>query len=574
MSSYSKLEERLGLCTRKQPKKPTEPTTGNGASPSGLDHTPRQRDIDATTVLGWMLDAGGRRLLGTLRPEVFHYPSHRVIFDEISALHAKGERHTDKDVIAALKLSGRLESAGGAEYVAKLARESGAVEATVETYVGRLLAAAEAPPSHGTAPQTNGAAATPAGGLPDWCTMLEKGPSGYLGDERNVLIAMRSAPELIGSVRFNAFSLQIEFQRAPPWRTLETGGIWTETDDTECTVWLQKAGLKVRGSAAVSSCIEVAARDHAYHPVRAHLESLSWDGKPRVRRWLREYLNASGNPEYLAAVGMRFLISAVARVLSPGCQADHMLVLEAAQGAGKTSAARLMAVCTEWFAGDLPDIHSKDARLQLVGRWIVEIAELRAVRSAQLEAQKSFLTQTHDTFRPPYGRRTAQFPRQCVFIGTSNETEYLRDRTGNRRYWPVRCGEHIDTDALACDRDQLWAEAMELYRNGEPWHLNQEEVKLARDQQEQRLQLTEVEEDVRAYLATCTGDEVTVREVLTHGLRLDQGLSTFAESARKLGVEVADALNRFGWRKIGREGGGIAKRTVYRRVRSGQDGQD
>jgi putative DNA primase/helicase len=207
---------------------------------------------------------------------------------------------------------------------------------------------------------------------------------------------------------------------------------------------LQAKGLRVRGSTAVADCIAVAARDAPFHPVREFLDGLEWDKQPRLRIWLCDYLNATSGAQYLAAVGTRFMVSAVARIMQPGCQADHSLVLEGAQGIGKTSAARALAVRPEWFAGSLPDIHSKDAALQLCGRWIIEIAELKAIRSSQLEATKTFLTQCVDTIRPPYGRRTAQFPRQCVFLGTTNETEYLRDRSGNRRYWAsaLRASRH------------------------------------------------------------------------------------------------------------------------------------
>jgi predicted P-loop ATPase len=229
-----------------------------------------------------------------------------------------------------------------------------------------------------------------------------------------------------------------------------------------------------------------------------------------------------------------------------------------------TTAARVLAVQPEWFAGDLPDIHSKDSRLQLSGRWIIEIAELKAMRTSDLEAQKCFITQTHDTFRPPYARRAAQFPRQCIFVATTNESEYLRDRTGNRRYWPVRCAQ-IDTATLARDRDQLWAEAVHEFRRGTAWHLTQEEAALADEQQQERVHVSELELDVAQYLETVPRDrgEITVREVLTLGLRLDPDKPMYAEMARKLGPAVAEALDRCGWVKDARRG--KQRRTTYRR---------
>lgn len=398
----------------------------------------------------------------------------------------------------------------------------------------------------------------------DWRMLLAESSDGYLGDERNILIAMRTAPELKDLVRYNAMALDVEITRAPPWRKFEDGLKWTETDDTHCIAWLQSQQVKVRNRGAVADCVAVVAQEASYHPVRNYLSALKWDGEPRLKLWLAEYLNAVGDPEYQSAVGMRYLVSGAARVLQPGCQADHVLVLEGPQGTGKTTAARTLAIKSEWFAGELPDIGSKDAMLQLAGRWIIEIAELKAVKTSEIERTKSFITQTHDTFRPPYGRRTAQFPRQCVFIGTTNEAEYLRDRTGNRRYWPVRCGR-IDVDALLRDRDQLWAEACHEYEQGTQWHLTPTEAALATGQQIERVHVTELEQDVASFLKRereAGKTETTVRDVLVFGLGLDPAAPTYAPTARKLGAEVAEAMIAAGWTKVGRIGG---NRTVYRR---------
>ncbi|MGH8133954.1 MAG: VapE domain-containing protein [Steroidobacteraceae bacterium] len=397
----------------------------------------------------------------------------------------------------------------------------------------------------------------------DWRADLAPSGTGFLGDERNVLIALRGAPELAGLVRFNEFALQVEFSRSSPWRQASPGDPWRDEDDTQLAEWLQAASLKVRGTGAIGGCIAVAAREYSYHPVRDYLASLTWDGEPRLQIWLADYLNAQADPVYLNAVGRKFMTSAIARILQPGCQADHVLVLEAAQGAGKTSAARSLAVHPAWFAGNLPEVTSKDATMQLCGRWIIEIAELKAIRTSQIEATKTFLTQCVDTFRPPYGRRTGQFPRQCVFIGTTNESTYLRDRTGNRRYWPVKCGR-IEVPALIRDRDQLWAEAVQLYRTDSVWHLTDEEAQLATAEQQERLEVSQLEEDVRVYLSQQTNRrEITVREVLIDALHLDPDLSAYSETARKLGPAVAAALEACGWQKIARIG--RDKRTTYRR---------
>jgi predicted P-loop ATPase len=399
----------------------------------------------------------------------------------------------------------------------------------------------------------------------DWRMKLAPGSGGFLGDERNILLALRFAPELRELTRFNAFALQIEFVRSPPWRELEPGTRCTDSDYTQLMAWLQAHDIRVRNASAVADCVGVVANENTVHPLRNYLDGLTWDQVPRLQIWLAEYLDARGDPVYLGTVGAKFLISAVARAYKPGCQADHTLVLEGPQGSGRTSTARILAVHPEWFAGSLPEIHTKDAPLQLCGRWIIEIAELKAIRTSQIEATKSFLTQCVDTFRPPYARHTGQFARQCVFIGTTNESEYLRDRTGNRRYWPVRCG-HIDLGALQRDRDQLWAQAVHEFRQGLAWHLTPEETTLAEACQRERVYVSETEQDVAAYLATVTENEVTVRDVLTYGLQLDPTKPTYVETPRKVGAAVAEALERCGWRKVARMGRAENRRTVYRRL--------
>jgi predicted P-loop ATPase len=400
----------------------------------------------------------------------------------------------------------------------------------------------------------------------DWLQQLARGSNGYLGDERNILIALRGAPELAELVRFNEFSLQVEFNRTPPWREVTAGAVWTECDDTQLMAWLQERDLRVRNQGAIAGCVAVVSQDCGYHPVRDYLSALAWDGSPRLEHWTCDYLCAEADPLYLAAVGAKFLTSAVARILCPGCQADHVLVLEGLQGMGKTSAARILAVRSEWYAGNLPDIQTKDAALQLCGRWIIEIAELKAIRTSQIEATKTFLTQCVDTFRPPYGRRTGQFPRQCVFIGTTNESEYLRDRTGNRRYWPVSC-RRIDLVGLEQVRDQLWAEAVHRFKQGTVWHLTPEEALRAEEEQGERVHVPELEHQVRAYLDGQGGrDEITVHDVLVYGLNFNPDDASYARDARSLGPAVAEALEQCGWHKDRRRG--RDKRTTY--LRGGQ----
>lgn len=399
-----------------------------------------------------------------------------------------------------------------------------------------------------------------------WRHALARRGDRIIGDERNVLMAMRLAPELGGLVRFNEFALRVEFTRAPHWRQCAAGAAWTDDDDLALQAWFQGLEIDVRQRGVVADSVGAIAKESPCHPVREYLRSLRWDGDQRLDGWLRAYLGATEPENYLAAVGGCFMVSAVARIMEPGCQADHVLVLEGAQGIGKSKAARTLAIRSEWFADDLPDVHSKDAALQLSGKWIVELAELAAIRrSTEVEAVKAYLTRTQDVFRPPYGRRTVTVPRQSVFIATTNEREYLRDPTGNRRFWPVSC-TRIDLVALGRDCNQLWAEAVYRYDAGHQWYLSDDEVKLAAEEQRGRLLVTELEADVADYLARLVRQgksEVTVREVFIDALNLDPRDRSFVGSCRQLGREVAQAINRAGWQKVRATGRGVNRRTVY-----------
>ena len=207
---------------------------------------------------------------------------------------------------------------------------------------------------------------------------------------------------------------------------------------------------------------------------------------PRIETWACRYLGAE-DTAFNRSVGALWLISAVARIFRPGVKADHMLVLEGPQGARKSTALKILAG-EDWFTDELPDLGSKDAAMHMQGVWIIEIAELDAIGKAEVSRIKAFLTRTTDRFRPPYGRYTIEVPRQCVFAGTVNPDTYLRDETGNRRFWPVRCGT-IDIDALARDRDQLWAEAVARFRAGAIWWLDTPElIAAATAEQEKRYQ--------------------------------------------------------------------------------------
>jgi predicted P-loop ATPase len=316
----------------------------------------------------------------------------------------------------------------------------------------------------------------------------------------NAITALRGAPQWQGVLWHDAFATATVARKPPPWVRDPQGWTdtpWADRDDALVADWLQHQDIMVPMSVA-GQAVEVVARDRIFHPVREYLDALVWDGTPRLEAWLLRYLGAEDNT-YHRAVGPRWLISAVARIYVPGCKADCALILEGPQGIRKSSA--LMALAAPWFTDRLSDLSSKDAAMETRGVWIIEIAELDTMGRAEVSTVKAFMSRTQDRFRPPYGKRLVDLPRQCVFAGSVNpEGGYLKDPTGGRRFWPVVCST-IDLEALQRDRDQLWAEAADRFRRGEPWWLESRELDaLAAEEQADRYQGDAWDEPIQAYL--------------------------------------------------------------------------
>jgi hypothetical protein len=288
----------------------------------------------------------------------------------------------------------------------------------------------------------------------------------------NAVRAIATSPEWDGVVGFNRFSMRIVFQKSPPFVAghVEPGAEWDDHADRLLTLWLQEKGVLV-GKNIAADAIEVVARCNSFHPIADYLNKLTWDGNPRLDWWLVTYLGAPSN-EYIRAVGPRWMISGVARIYVPGAKVDSVLILKGPQGKRKSMALAELAGA-EYFSDHISALGSKDSLQELLGIWIVEMAELASIRRTTLDQIKSFLTTRIDHFRPSYGRRVMNVPRSNIFAGSVNSTSFLEDETGARRFWPVTCGE-IDISALKRDRDQLWAEAVHRYRAGEPWWIGTE----------------------------------------------------------------------------------------------------
>lgn len=364
----------------------------------------------------------------------------------------------------------------------------------------------------------------------DGLLISEKGPRSLLA---NALHAMRFAPPLKNALSFDSFTQSMVIERDLPWGTLK-GDKWSDRDDALFAEWLQKEDIRV-GPDPASVAATTVAHENTHDSLVDYLESLVWDCKPRLHMLARMLGAKTTLAEELVRL---FMISAAARALRPGCQVDHMLVLEGIQGARKSTALRTIfdPLDLGWFRDDLPALDTKDSLLQLTGAWCVEIAELEAINSkrADNERVKAFITRRVDSYRPPYGRRVVDVPRRTVFAGSTNETAYLKDTTGNRRFWPVSCVDEINVDEIRRNREQMWAEAVAAFVTGESWWID--------DQNEANDDIREVQESRRV-----TDPWETIIE---HFLRA-RSITTMSECFHQLGVST-ERQSQLDGNRIGR----------------------
>jgi predicted P-loop ATPase len=321
-------------------------------------------------------------------------------------------------------------------------------------------------------------------GEPDWKSKLIRGDNYTIKPIlANAITFLANLEELSGMVSHDDFAVRTTALQGSPWNPRSRE--WQEVDDIRLAEYLQHKGCCVTKTTAAEAVAAVS-RERTYHPVREYLATLKWDERPRLDTWLHRFLGVE-DTQYSRAIGSRWLISAVARGMEPGCQADHCLILVGPQGRRKSTALRVLAG-GDWFTDQVGDLAQKDSVQAIHGKWIVEFAELEQVLGmrAELAVVKAFITRRVDRFRPPYERRPDDFPRQCVFAGSVNLETFLRDETGGRRFWPVSCGA-IDIPGLERERDQLWAEARVRYEAHAPWYLDDPElVALASEEQESR----------------------------------------------------------------------------------------
>ncbi len=414
----------------------------------------------------------------------------------------------------------------------------------------------------------------------------------------NAIQMLKTDKAFEGMLAYNELTMFPVKRKPAPWDDASKwrgDRDWSDHDDTKLTEYYQHHELAIDHSQKSAHAANSVAREHPFHPVRDYLDSLTWDHQPRVGTWLSTYVGAERN-KYVNAVGEAWLISAVARVRQPGCQADYTLLLQGRQGILKSSAIRAL-VGDEFFGDDSGDTSAKDTKLMIHRNWVVELAELAGARKAEVNRIKAFLTCRSDQFRAPYDKRPQSYPRMNVFAASINDDEPFTDETGNRRFWPVLCGA-IDIEKLTADRDQLWAEAVVLYEEGKPWWLENEEIeKMATDEQSKRYQHGVWDTAIETWLenptqgfkeewhkdsdgkskSICvpvepfysTKNKVTVQDILLHAVRKD--LNHLTQSDQN---SVARCLKHNGWIKRAKWDQDGVKRGYYHRPGTAYDEDD
>ena len=318
----------------------------------------------------------------------------------------------------------------------------------------------------------------------DWKQKLKFTEKGGLAQTiENVVLILKNDPRLEGGLAFDEMDHNIVTRKSLPWRKVNGISQWVDTDDAALRYYLERV-YGLTGKDRIFDAVNVVAQEHSFHPVRDYLNGCTWDGVPRVDTLLIDYLGAEDN-EYTRAVTRKALVAAVARVFRPGIKFDYMLTIRGTQGIGKS--ALIAKLAGDWFSDTFTTMQGKESYEQVQGVWIMEIGELAGMRKAEAETIKLYITKQTDRFRPAYGRRLQEFPRQCIFIGTTNETQFLRDTTGNRRFWVVDTPNDPTKDIwdnLTADTvRRIWAEAVELYKKGEKLYLPKKLEATAREVQ-------------------------------------------------------------------------------------------
>ena len=342
----------------------------------------------------------------------------------------------------------------------------------------------------------------------NWQTALELDKQGKIKDTLdNIVLIIRNDSEL-ESIAFNKHRDGIDARDGLPWEQMKGG--WNDSDNAALKVYLSNK-YGIYSPTKTKDAILAVAAERSYHPIKEYLDHLpEWDGTDRVETLLIDYFNATDN-SYTRAVTRKMMVAAVARIVHPGTKFDSVLILNGPQGIGKSTFFAKLA--GDWFSDSLTltDMKDKAGPEKLQGYWILELGELAGMRKTDVEVVKSFISRSDDKYRASYGVNVESHPRQCIIVGSTNaESGFLRDITGNRRFWPVRIsgdGKRKAWQMSVYDVEQIWAETLVLYAKGEKLYLEGSDVELATNEQADAMESDEREGLVRTYLDTLLPDD-------------------------------------------------------------------
>lgn len=342
----------------------------------------------------------------------------------------------------------------------------------------------------------------------NWQTALELDKQGKIKDTLdNIVLIIRNDSEL-ESIAFNKHRDGIDARDGLPWEQMKGG--WNDSDNAALKVYLSNK-YGIYSPTKTKDAILAVAAERSYHPIKEYLDHLpEWDGTDRVETLLIDYFNATDN-SYTRAVTRKMMVAAVARIVHPGTKFDSVLILNGPQGIGKSTFFAKLA--GDWFSDSLTltDMKDKAGPEKLQGYWILELGELAGMRKTDVEVVKSFISRSDDKYRASYGVNVESHPRQCIIVGSTNaESGFLRDITGNRRFWPVRIsgdGKRKAWQMSIYDVEQIWAETLVLYAKGEKLYLEGSDVELATNEQADAMESDEREGLVRTYLDTLLPDD-------------------------------------------------------------------
>lgn len=353
-----------------------------------------------------------------------------------------------------------------------------------------------------------------------WLGELDRTKKGEcLAGFENAELILRNDPKLKGLFALNEFDLREIATRDMPWRKItHATRFLTDTDDKALRSYIEKH-YNFRSKAYIQDAHALICKQNAFHPIKEYLQGLVWDGTPRVDKLLIEYLGSEDTAYHRAAI-RKTCVAAVARIFTPGCKFDYVLTLVGRQGLGKSTF--ISKLGKQWYSDSFGSFQGKEAYESIQGVWIMEMGELAGMKKAEHEAVKHFITKADDRFRVAYGHRTETFPRQVVFIGTTNNTDFLQDGTGNRRFWPIDCGKTAPVLSVWEDLsggviDQIWAEAFELYKTGETLYFTKEVEEMAKAAQEHHREADDLESLLDHYLDRLIPENW--KELDTHGKR-------------------------------------------------------